>query len=101
MPVRVRRTRGRRRARRLVLGSRIGRVIASRAGGRGMVGRKVLLLAALAGLATEAAAATVSVTNVERLGPGSLRIGVRYVATAAPSFRLVPVCRAPAEADWI
>ena len=66
-----------------------------------MVGRKVLLLAALAGFASEAAAATVSVTTVERLPVGSLRIGVRYVAQDPPSFRLVPICRAPASADWI
>ena len=66
-----------------------------------MVGSKFLLLAALGALATEAAAATVSVTQVERLRPGSLRIGVRYAAKDVPSFRLVPVCRPPASADWV
>jgi len=66
-----------------------------------MVGRKVLLLAVLAGLATEAAAATVSVTRVERLPPESLRIGVSYAAQDPPSFRLVPVCHAAASAEWV
>src|SRR5213592_3269593 len=66
-----------------------------------MVGRKVLLLAAVAGVASEAAAATLTVTKVERLPAGSVRIGVRYAAPDAPSFRLVPVCRARVSADWV
>jgi hypothetical protein len=65
-----------------------------------MVG-KTMLLGALALLATEAAAATVTVTEVERLDSGPVRIGVRYTAADTPSFRLVPVCPTPSPDDWV
>ena len=60
-----------------------------------------MLLGALALLATEAAAATVTVTEVERLDSGPVRIAVRYAAADAPSFRLVPVCGTPSPDDWV
>jgi len=66
-----------------------------------MAGRIVGLVVALGMLATRAPAATVSVDTVERPGPGSLRIGVRWAGNGAPAFRLVPVCRAPDRADRV
>jgi len=59
----------------------------------GIGGWKTLVLAVVgAVLATEAADATLSVTRVERPGPGLVRIRLRYTATSAPAFRLVPAC---------
>jgi len=47
-------------------------------------------LVVVAGLATEAAAATVSVTRVDRARPGWVRIEVQYATARTPGFRLVP-----------
>jgi hypothetical protein len=53
----------------------------------------LMLAAILAGaLATGAAAATVTVTEVGRPGPGRLRIGVRYEAPGRPVFQMVRIC---------
>jgi hypothetical protein len=53
----------------------------------------LVLAAILVGaLATGAAAATVTVTDVGRPGPGRLRIGVRYEAAGRPAFQMVRIC---------
>jgi hypothetical protein len=61
-----------------------------------MTGRNHLLIAVLGigALASDAAAATVTVTEVGRPRVGRLRIGVTYEATGRPGFRVVPTCPA-------
>jgi hypothetical protein len=52
----------------------------------------VIALIAIGALATGAAAATMTVTEVGRPRPGRLRIGVRYEASGRARFRAVPTC---------
>jgi len=66
-----------------------------------MARRTTLLLAALALAGTEAAAATVTVTKVERVRPGWIRIDLEYVTRDTPTFRLTPVCRTTPRPEWL
>jgi hypothetical protein len=65
-----------------------------------MAGKTLLLAALVTGaLTTGAAAATVTVTRVDRSRPGWMRIALRYAAKGTPAFRLTPICRSSLHAE--
>lgn len=65
-----------------------------------MAGKRIFLLGACLLGATEAAAATVTVTHVAR-SPGWVRIAVHYAARRTPTFRLTPICDAARRSEWL